>query len=71
MLRLQVYYEVLRDALSNFQNAVKKAKCQYFSQITEKYRQKPKLLFSTINSALNPPIKAYPVPSHLNDDDFL
>lgn len=66
---LQVHHEALRDALSNFQNAVKKAKCQYYSNITEKYRQKPKQLFTTIDSALNPS-KVYPIPSFLKGDDF-
>lgn len=64
-----MYYEALRDALAHFQKAAKNAKYLYYLNIIDKYRHKLKLLFSTIDSDLNPSSKA--VLSSMNDEVFL
>jgi len=51
-----VSYDILRDSLQTYQGAAKTAKAQYFSDIIEKNYQRPRVLFSTINSIVNPPV---------------
>jgi hypothetical protein len=53
--RLQVSYDILKDSLQTYQGAVKTAKAQYFSDIIERNYHRPRVLFSTINSIVNPP----------------
>jgi len=43
--KLQVSYEILRDCLSLYQNAVKKAKASYFNTLIENRHHTPKALF--------------------------
>ncbi len=61
--KLQVSYEIMRNSLTMFQRAAKAAKCKYFSDLITKNRHKSRVLFSTIDSALNPPVKLFPEPS--------
>ncbi|KAL1256504.1 hypothetical protein QQF64_012049 [Cirrhinus molitorella] len=52
--RLQVSLEMFRDSLSNYQKAVKDAKGQYLSNLINRNSHRPGILFSTINSVINP-----------------
>ncbi len=52
--KLQISYEMLRDSLGKFQRAVKMARSRYFSDVLENNRRNPKVIFSTIDSFLNP-----------------
>ncbi|XDV17601.1 hypothetical protein PO909_023435 [Leuciscus waleckii] len=45
---------MLRDSLGKFQQAVKTVRFRFFSDIIEKNRQNPRVLFSTIDVFLNP-----------------
>ncbi len=49
--------------LSLNQRAFKKAKASYFSNLIKKHHRTPKILFSVINSALNPPTNYFQNPS--------
>ncbi|KAI2645502.1 putative RNA-directed DNA polymerase from transposon BS [Labeo rohita] len=52
--RLQVSLEMFRDSLSTYQRAVKEAKGQYLSNLINSNSHRPGILFSTINSVINP-----------------
>ncbi|XP_073786402.1 uncharacterized protein [Danio rerio] len=52
--KLQVSYESLRDCLTTFQRAVKAARSNYLSDIISKNCHNSKVLFSTINTILQP-----------------
>lgn len=52
--RLQISFEILRDARSHFQSIVKAAKANYFSNIINKNSNKPNILFKTINKVISP-----------------
>ncbi|KAK7925857.1 hypothetical protein WMY93_008167 [Mugilogobius chulae] len=53
--KLQVSLEILRESLSNYQTAVREAKCQYLSNIVTNSSNNPRVLFNTIQSVINPP----------------
>ncbi len=53
---LTVSFEIFRESLVNFQKAAKIAKAKYYSDIINKHSHTPKILFSTINSIINPRI---------------
>lgn len=52
--RLHVSLEVFRDCLVIYQRAVKEAKSQYLSKLINNNSHRPGILFSTINSVINP-----------------
>lgn len=52
--KLQVSYKILRESFITYQKSVKAAKSQYFSDIIAKNSQKPKILFTILNSVVNP-----------------
>lgn len=54
--KLQVSYNILKDAMIKYQKAVKAAKTKYFSDLIRKIPNNPKVLFKTIDSVLNPEI---------------
>ncbi len=51
---LTVSFEIFQNSLVNFQKAARKARAKFFSDIISKYSHTPKILFSTINSIINP-----------------
>ncbi len=51
---LTVSFEIFKNSLVNFQKAARKARAKFFSDIISKYSHTPKILFSTINSIINP-----------------
>ncbi len=51
--KLQISFDILKNCLSLYQRAVKKAKNSYFSNLIEKHHCTLKILFSVINSALS------------------
>ncbi len=63
------WIDILKNCLSLYQRAVKKAKNSYFSNL--KHHCTPKILFSVINSALNPPTNHFQNPSFALSEDFL
>ncbi len=69
--KLQISFGILKNCLSLYQRAVKKAKTSYFSNLIEKHHCTPKILFSVINSALNPPNNSFQNPSFALSEDFL
>lgn len=58
--KLRVSYEMLRDSLKQYQIAVKTAKSNYFSEVIAKKAHRPKVIFKTIDSVLNPTTAGYP-----------
>ncbi|GAA6092445.1 RNA-directed DNA polymerase from mobile element jockey-like, partial [Tachysurus ichikawai] len=52
--RLQVSLEMFRDSLAAYQRALKEAKGQYLSALINNNSHRPGILFSTINSVINP-----------------
>ena len=52
--KLQVFYDIFRDSLNIYQNSVKTAKVEYYAQLINNNAHRPKVLFNTINSILNP-----------------
>lgn len=58
---LQVSYQILKDRLVAYQKSVHEAKSNYFSHIIAKNANRPKVLFKTINSVLNPVAFSVPV----------
>ncbi len=67
---LQVSYEIVKDCMINYQREVKVAKAQYFSDLINRHSHNPKVLFSTINSVLNPLTRTYPDPTKEVSDNF-
>jgi len=57
---LQVSYQILKDCLTLYQHSVSKAKSVYFSNLIAKNANRPKVLFKTIHSALNPVVRSFP-----------
>ncbi len=47
-------FEMLRDSLHSYQKAVKAVKAKYLSAIIENNCHRPRVLFNTINSVINP-----------------
>ena len=58
--RLQVSYHILWESLYVFQKAVKSAKSKFLSEIVSKNHHRPRILFSTIDSVLNPMVDVFP-----------
>jgi len=69
--KLQVSYEILRDSLCTFQKAVKAARTNCFSEVISKNCHRPKILFHTINSVVNPSSDVLPKPSLTICNNFL
>lgn len=69
--KLQISYDILRESLSNYQNAVRAARSLYFSRIISHNANNPKVLFSTIDKVLSPSINYFPSPSKDLCDSFL
>ena len=53
--KLQVSYNIFRDSLKAYQNTVKAAKADFYAKLINKNAHRPKVLFNTINSIINPP----------------
>jgi len=54
--KLTVSLDIFRNSLAAFQTAAKKARAKHFSDIINKHSHRPKILFSTINSIINPQV---------------
>ncbi len=54
--KLQISFEMLQESLNKYQYAVKAARTKYFSDLISRTAHCPKVLFSTINTVLNPVI---------------
>ncbi len=52
--KLQVSFKILRGSLIRYQKSVKAAKCQYFSDIIARNCHQPKILFTILDSVVNP-----------------
>ncbi|KAI2665836.1 cGMP-specific 3',5'-cyclic phosphodiesterase [Labeo rohita] len=58
--KLQISYEILKSSLSQYQKAnIRSAKSMYLSQLIDKNVHRPRMLFSTINAVVNPPVSNY------------
>lgn len=64
-------FDILKNCLSSYQSAVKKAKASYFSNLIEKHHCTPKILFSVIISAVNSPTNSFQNPSFVLSEDFM
>ena len=53
--KLQMNYDIFKEALKKFQRYVKTAKSKYFVELIENNANNPKTLFNIINSVVNPP----------------
>ena len=47
--KLTVHYEILRQQLKNYSNAIKKARISHFSQLITNHKNNPRFLFSTFD----------------------
>jgi len=65
-----VSYDILRESLHVFQKAVKSAKSKYLAEIVSKNQHRPRILFSTIDSVLNPVADAFPTLSDTLCENF-
>lgn len=54
--KLQISSQLFKDCLSAYQRAAKSAKATYFSNLILKNHSRPTVLFSIIDSVVNPPI---------------
>ncbi len=54
--KLQIYYDIFKEALKNVQRTIRSAKSKYFVELIEKNANNPRMLFSIINIVVNPPI---------------
>ncbi len=61
--KLYILFQLFKDSLSAYQSAAKSAKTTYFFWINKKKHSTPKVLFSVINSAVNPSVNTVPVAS--------
>ncbi len=64
-------YDILRESLSVFQKAVKSAKFKFLAEIVLKNHHIPRVLFSTIDTFLNPAVDIFPDVSDLLCENFL
>ncbi len=69
--RDKVSYQILRDCLRTYQAFVKTARSTYFSNLINSNVGRPKVLFSTINTVLNPIATTFPEVSPAVCNDFL
>ncbi len=53
---LHISFQLLKESLLVYQSAVKSAKATYFSNLIMENHSRPKVLFSVINSVVNPPV---------------
>ncbi|XP_057183891.1 uncharacterized protein LOC130550429 [Triplophysa rosa] len=68
---LQVSYKILKDSLTTYQKSVSTAKSQYFSNLIAMNANRPKVIFKTINSVLNPATCSAPVGNLETCPEFL
>ncbi len=47
--------EIFKQSLSTYQSLVKDEKNKFLSDVIARNQHKPKILFNTINSVINPP----------------
>ena len=52
--KLQVHYEMLKEQQNIYNTAIREARRAHFSEIIRKNHDNPKILFSTIDSLINP-----------------
>lgn len=60
---LTVSCEFFKECLFNFQKVAKSARSKYFSDLINTHSHRPKILFSTINSIINPGCQFHVGPS--------
>ena len=63
--------EIFRNSLSNFQAAAKNARAKHFSDIISKHSNRPRILFNTINSIVNPQVSPEVEASTNSCEEFL
>ncbi len=56
-------YEFFKECLVGFQNAAKSSRSKYFSDLITTHSHRPRILFSTINSLINPGCQFHAEPS--------
>lgn len=64
-------YDIFRESLLAFQKSSKDAKHKLYSDVISRNANKPKILFATINSVINPAQSLYPDPYNLSCENFL
>lgn len=52
---LHVFYQIWKDALNNYQKAVKEARSSFFSNLIQENHSNPRVLFKVIDTVMNPP----------------
>lgn len=52
--KLQVHYDILREHLAKYNKAIREARRAHFSELINKNLNNPRILFSTIDSLINP-----------------
>lgn len=69
--KLQISFTMLRDPLFLYQDAVRKAKTKYLSDIITKHSYGSRVLFNTIYSVVNPPSTTHLLGSPVTCENFL
>ena len=67
--KLQVTYEIFKQQLKLYQLSVKEAKADYFAQLINTQAHRPRVLFKTIHSFLNPAVN--PADTSITCEEFL
>lgn len=68
---LTVSFQIFKAALSSFEAAAKEASARYFSDIINRHSNRPKILFNTINSIINPPFSTALITNSDISENFL
>lgn len=71
--RFQVSSDMMKSCLVNYRKSVKAARTKYFADIISRNSHSPKIVFDTINTALNPAAAATVcyVPNRVTCNEFL
>lgn len=69
--KLQISFDILREALFLYQDAVRIAKTKYLSDIISNHSNRSRVLFNTINSVINPPPTTHLQGSSATCENFL
>ncbi|XP_058868625.1 uncharacterized protein LOC117972317 [Acipenser ruthenus] len=52
--KLHIYFDIMKDYLSRYNEAIRSARCAYFSKLIEENKNNSRVLFSTIDNLINP-----------------
>lgn len=57
--KLQIHFDILKENIVKYNQCIKIARQAYFSNLIASNKNKPRILFSTVNRIINPPRSAH------------